>query len=214
MCRAPRFDCSAERKKEKDLKLIYVRAARSRGYLTLGISDGGENKTAFTVSEEDYSSLGTPLVGTLFDGGAMEVIRESDLRYRAALYALRILSYGDNTKKKLYTKLLSRGIRADIAREVVYEMVARGYIDEQRQLMHLIERAANEALIGPQKIKAKLLSQGFSSSDIEDAIANLTSSGDVDFSRSAELLIEKKLTRGATEEEKKKLLYKNGYGIC
>ena len=196
------------------VKLIYVRAARSRGYITIGISDGEDNKTAYTVSEADYASIGMPLVGAELDGGALEVIMESDGRYRATLYALRILSYGDNTAKKLYTKLISRGIAKDIASEVVEEMMSRGYIDERRQLSRLIEKEANVSLSGPMKIRAKLISAGFSSSDIEDVTDTLLREGVIDFSRSAELLIEKKLTRGATDEEKKKLLYKNGYGIC
>ena len=196
------------------VKLIYVRAARSRGYITLGISDGEDNKTAYTVSEADYASIGMPLVGAELDGGALEVISESDGRYRATLYALRILSYGDNTAKKLYTKLISRGIAKDIASEVVEEMMSRGYIDERRQLSRLIEKEANVSLSGPMKIRAKLISAGFSSSDIDDVTDTLLREGVIDFSRSAELLIEKKLTRGATDEEKKKLLYKNGYGIC
>ena len=42
----------------------------------------------------------------------------------------------------------------------------------------------------------------------------LAEGGEVDFERSAVLLVAKKLTRGATDEEKKALLYKNGYDIC
>lgn len=111
-------------------------------------------------------------------------------------------------------KLISRGIGSGVAAEVAREMVCRGYINEERQLDRLIITEASRNLSGPRKIRAKLLTKGFTGEDIDAAIDRLTDSGEIDFKRSAELLIEKKLTRGATSEEIKQLLYKNGYNIC
>ena len=196
------------------MKLIYVRAARSRGYLTLGLSDGTENKYAYTLAESDYAEIGSPLSGATLDSGALEVIRECDERYRATLTALRILAYGDNSQRNLYNKLTSRGISKEIASATVSDMLSQGYMDEARQIRRLIISEANQALTGPRKIMAKLRAKGYSGSAISSVMDELVSSGEIDFSRSAEKLIAKKLTRGATDEEKKKLLYKNGYGIC
>ena len=67
------------------MKLIYVRAARSRGYLTLGFADGEGNKYSYTVSEADYAEIGSPLSGALIESGALEFVRTSDERYRASL---------------------------------------------------------------------------------------------------------------------------------
>ena len=83
-----------------------------------------------------------------------------------------------------------------------------------RQLTSLVLREANTSLCGPRKIRAKLLSRGYRGEDITSVIDSLLRSGEIDFERSAELLLEKKLTRGATEDEKKAILYKNGYNIC
>ena len=116
------------------MKLIYVRAARSRGYITLGISDGTENKYAYTLSEIDYAEIGSPLSGATLDSGALEVIRECDERYRATLTALRILAYGDNSQRNLYNKLTSRGISKEIASATVSDMLSQGYMDEARQM--------------------------------------------------------------------------------
>ena len=194
------------------MRVVYVRPGRSRGYLTVGLSDG-EEKHSFTVSEYDYLEAGSPRPGDAADGDTVSALKHSDEVYRANLYALRILSYADNNERTLVRKLISRGISPTLATEVAHEMVRRGYINEQSQLERLVLSEANCNLSGPVKIKAKLLSKGFAGSDIDGVMDRLCDTGEIDFERSGRLLIEKKLTRGATDEEIKKLLYKNGYNI-
>lgn len=189
-----------------------VRAGKSQGYLTVVITDGEERKT-FTVSERDYLEAGSPRPGDYLDGDMLAALSHSDENYRARLHALRILSYADNNERTLVRKLVSRGISHSLATEVAHEMVGRGYIDEERQLERLIITEANRNLIGPHRIKAKLTAKGYRGSDIDGIIEQLCDSGEIDFDRSRRLLIEKKLTRGATDEEIKKLLYKNGYSV-
>ena len=189
-----------------------VRAGKSQGYLTVVVTDGEERKT-FTVSERDYLESGSPRPGDYLDGDMLAALSHSDEVYRARLHALRILSYADNNERTLVRKLVSRGISHSLATEVAHEMVGRGYIDEERQLERLIITEANRNLIGPHRIKAKLTAKGYRGSDIDGIIEQLCDSGEIDFDRSRRLLIEKKLTRGATDDEIKKLLYKNGYSV-
>ncbi len=189
-----------------------VRAGKSQGYLTVVVTDGEERKT-FTVSERDYLEAGSPRPGDYLDGDMLAALSHSDEVYRARLHALRILSYADNNERTLVRKLVSRGISHSLATEVAHEMVGRGYIDEQRQLERLIITEANRNLIGPHRIKAKLTAKGYRGSDIDGIIEQLCDSGEIDFDRSRRLLIEKKLARGATDDEIKKLLYKNGYSV-
>jgi SOS response regulatory protein OraA/RecX len=92
-------------------------------------------------------------------------------------------------------------------------MVAYGYIDERDQLKRLILAEANDKLQGPNKIFAKLTSKGYESSDIRDVMQSLVEAGEINFKSNAYSLIEKKLPSGATSDEKKTLLYKNGYKI-
>ena len=192
------------------MKLIYIKPSRSRGYLILGFTDG-ENKYSYTVTEEDYAELGSPLAGFLPGESMLADIKRSDERYRANLLALRILSYGDNSKRNLYAKLKARSFSSEVCEDVVCEMVRLGYINEENQLLRLVEREVNTSLSGPRKIRAKLAAKGFSRADIDSAIDSLLLSGGIDFEASKALLIEKKLTRDATSEEKKALLYKYGY---
>ena len=195
------------------MKVIFIREARSRGYIRVGISDG-EEKYDLTVSESDYREAGSPLCKDDVDRDTLLLLLDSDMRYRAGLYALRILSYADNNEKTLLRKLISRGIRADIAALVARDMVSRGYINEKRQLSLIITEEVNRKLTGPHKLRPKLISKGYSAADIDSEITMLLSSNEIDFERSKHLLIEKKLPTDATEEEIKKLLYKNGYDIC
>ena len=47
-----------------------------------------------------------------------------------------------------------------------------------------------------------------------EALSALEESGEIDFSRNARLLLEKKLSDECDEEEAKKILFKNGFKIC
>ena len=195
------------------MKVANVRPGKSKGYITVVISSDGDRQS-FNISECDYAEAGSPRPSDTVDSDMLSVLRRSDEEYRARLYALRILSYADNNERTLVRKLVSRGISSSLAAEVAREMVSRGYIDERRQLERLILAEANRNLTGPRKIRLKLAAKGYSPEDIDVTIERLSESGEIDFERSSELLIEKKLTRGATDEEIKKLLYKNGYSIC
>ena len=127
------------------MKVIYIRDSRSRGYLRIGLSDG-EKKLEYTVSEKQYSELGSPLTGDEYSD--VEALCECDMRYRAKLYALRILSFGDNSELALKRKLIARSVSPKIAAQTAAEMVGLGYVDEHRQLERLIENEVNQRLVG------------------------------------------------------------------
>ena len=84
-----------------------------------------------------------------------------------------------------------------------------GLLDDNRQVKIRVEALWRSQLAGPRKIMAKLVSEGYSSSDVRAAIEELKSEETIDFSLSKRLLLEKK--RPESYEEKQKLLYKYGY---
>lgn len=190
------------------MKVIYIRDSRSKGYLRIGLSDG-DGKAEYTVSESEYRELGSLLVGD--DVSDVESLKRCDMKYRASLYALRILSYGDNNVASLKRKLISRSISPDIAVEICEQMVGLGYINERAQLEKLIENEANQKLCGRRKIFQKLLAKGYKKKEIEQVLDDLISHGIVDFEQTSKRLIKKKFPCGASEEEIHALLYKNGY---
>ena len=192
------------------MKLSFVKASRSKGYLVLGLIDSGE-KHIYTVSESAYSEIGSPYPPCEIDGGMLESICFADECYRAKSIALRLLSYADNNERSLITKLVSRGIGREVARDTVDEMIKLGYVNEKRQLERLILKEANGSLAGPKKLIPKLMAKGYSRADIDSVIDMLCEAGEIDFQKNKEELIAKKVTRGATEEEISAILYKNGY---
>ena len=193
------------------MKIIYIRAAKSRGYIRIGIQVS-EEKRDLTVSEDDYRAVGSPLISDFVSDEMLSVLTSSDMRYRARLFALRMLAYADNNQKNLCRKLIAKGIDRDIAESVSAEMVGLGYIDEARQLDRIIRDEVAHRLTGPKKLFPKLMAKGYSRADIEASVDRLTADGVIDFESSKQALFDKHSPKD--EIERKKLLYKNGYDVC
>ena len=141
----------------------------------------------------------------------MELVRAEDEYVRCKKRALYLLSIANNNERALVTKLRAKGFSYEVASEVCREMVSLGYVNEDEQLERLIEKEANERLLGARKITAKLASKGYSITKIKAAIQRLISRGEVDFSVNARTLIGRKLPSDASEEEKLCLLEKYGF---
>ena len=188
--------------------VISVKASRDGKTVKLEVKVGSE-KRILTVSEGTYREIGCPLSGDLIDADTLLAIEAESRRRGAMEKASRVLAYADNNKKSLYRKLLQAGYSKEESLCAVEECVARGFIDEERQLLRLIEKLANADGQGPYKILARLAAKGYAPRDISAAMTQLTNTGAVDFSRNARLLLERLQPEGAAE--KQKILYKYGY---
>ncbi len=191
--------------------LEYIRISKDKKLLLLGIAE--EERSRYTVGERFYLSIGSPRARDIISDSDLDLIKKEDERVRATRKALSLLSFADNNEKGLALKLIRSGFCRELAEGVAREMVNLGYIDESRQLRRLVLREANINLSGYSKFLPKLISKGFSAEDIREATRALVDEGEIDFKENAKRLIEKKLGSGATAEEKKKILYKNGYKI-
>ena len=189
-----------------------IKDARSKGYLRLVIEDG--ERYDLTVSEKEYREAGSPLIGDNLTRESFDTLYSADMRYRAKITALNMLSYGDNSEKNLKRKLLAKGLRRDVVEEVTQEMTSRGYINTERQITKLVLNEVGLHHSGPMKIIPKLVAKGYSKSDVTRIISRLEKSGEIDFEEAKTRLLESKLGEGADEAEKKKILYKNGYYVC
>lgn len=181
-----------------------------RGYLRLGVSDG-DKKYTFTISQKEYREIGEVRPRDEISAEIFEFLTHSDMRYKARLRALRILSYGDNSERMLKRKLFAAGVSRDIIDEVTEEMLSLGYVNAERQIARLVINEVTLHSYGPRKIIPKLISKGYDKSTVDRVISSLIQSGEVDFHSSREKLLLTKLPEDATEEEKNKLLYKYGY---
>ena len=192
------------------MTVIYVKPSGTNGYVRLGIDCDGE-KYDFSVSDTDYCNAGSPPSQSSITEEVFELFSLSDMRYRARLKALRILSYGDNSERMLKVKLSRLGINRKIVEDTVLEMVSLGYINTERQLERQIVSLVNIHKLGPGRIVPRLISRGYSRSDIETVLDSLVMQGKIDFDSAKDELITKKLPPDADGEQVKKLLYKNGY---
>lgn len=193
------------------LTVIYVREGRSKGYLCIGAEENGE-RYSFTVREAEYREAGSPLVRDNLTREAFYTLQYADKRYNAKLKALRILSYGDNSKLMLARKLLSAGFSKEITDETVSECVRLGYINSKRQLQKLITGEVNIKNHGMAKIIPKLISKGYRRSEIESVADMLCGAGEINFEEAKARIISR-LPCGAGDEEIKKALYKNGHTV-
>ncbi len=189
-------------------RVLYVKESRVRGYVSVGITtDGGS--VFYTVGKITYSEIGSPSRGTVLDDAVLSVLREEDEAFRAVRRALSILSYGDNSKRALEAKLMRAGFSHSSVELAIRECEGHGYINEDAQLERKIEVLANEKLMGPHYIRAKLARAGYSVGNINSALSRMTDNGDVDFGASFDKLLQKKEI--ADDEGKRALAYKYGY---
>ena len=161
------------------------------------------------MSEREYADAGSPLVSDDLTRDTVSSLKLADMRYTARMKALRILEYGDNSERMLIIKLNRAGISRAIAEEISREMVMRGFINDRRQLERLILNEV-KMLRGPMKFIPKLISKGYSKSDIEIVIDTLTENGEMDIDAARQELLLK--AGDLSFEEQAKLLYKNGFG--
>ena len=86
----------------------------------------GNEKRKYTVNEGTYRNIGCPLSGEEIDEDMMLTVSEEDGRRRALEKALKILAYADNSKQRLYSKLVTHGFSRDISKSTVEECVRLG----------------------------------------------------------------------------------------
>lgn len=190
-----------------------ILSVRTKGKTTLLVELTvllGAEKLKYAVSEGTYRKIGCPLSDEIIDGDSLDILSREDEERRALIKALAILSYADNSRKKLFSKLVNHGFSREISKSTVEECVRLGYINEEAQLERFILKYYEE-LLGPKKIMAKLASRNYSPASISAAVRALETQGKIDFIQSKRRLVETKLPPDASYEERRKLLYKYGY---
>ena len=192
--------------------LLFIREAKEKNILLLGVSEEGDS-ARYKVSRILYQEIGAPLRGEALSEEMLELIKKEDLSVRARIKALSLLSYSDKSERMLKDKLSQSGFPKEIAEEVSREMVSLGYIDENRQLERIILNEANIKLKGPVRIIQDVRAKGYSSDSVRGVLSALIKSGEIDLKANAKKLLEKKHATELTIDEKKTILYKNGYKI-
>ena len=190
--------------------IVYIKTGVTKGRVIIGIDADGETK-ACSITETTYVAIGAPTRYAELSDRDTDTLMTEDERYRAMKRAVSILAASDKSAYTVRTKLYQAGFSKESIDDAVGECVARGYIDEHRQLRRLIAKEANEALRGKYYIKRKLASKGYRGADIDRICAELVDDGEIDFKLNFERLAEKKGAQ--SDEERRALLYKFGYRV-
>ena len=131
-------------------------------------------------------------------------------RDRACKFALSSLSHSDSSKKALYNKLILKGFSKEDAAFAIEYVTSYGYVDEKRQIERIATDLCERQNIGKKKIFARLLSKGYRQSDVSEVISSLVRDGRINFELARARLLQK-YPSDITEEQRKKILFKNGY---
>ena len=186
-----------------------IKSVREKGGRVILCFSEESEYSRLSVSAPLYSGIGSPRAGSEISEGDIDRLVREDTEWRVVQKSLSLLASSDKNKVELRRKLYECGFDREAVEMAVEYCVNLGYIDEVRQLSILVEREANRALRGRYYIKRKLLSKGYSSSDIDRVTDRLVEEGEVDFVLNFDLLCEKNGARDATS--RKILAYKYGY---
>ena len=166
---------------------------------------------ALTISVDDFIALSLKL-GPI-SPECLDALTVAADRYGACRAAVRMLSAGACSQKKLVGKLRAKGFSPEHADFAASFAAARGYIDERAQIESYLRLYIENKNYGPRKILPALLSRGYSQSEISDCLLAYT---EADFAHAkARFLLQKfKKETPDTAEEAAKMraaLYKQGF---
>ena len=103
-----------------------------------------------------------PSVGDFLGADTFEALEFAEACSNAAVKAVSLLAFGDNTAKKLSEKLRQKGFSRDAAAEAVRFCVEKRYIDEEDQLKRLMELLCEKKKYGLRRIRQEVWQKGFS----------------------------------------------------
>ncbi len=137
------------------------------------IGNIGANVLPYALTKESYDTL-------CYDASIWDAVKKG----------IDLLSYGDNTRSQLITKLRQRGFDRYISEDAVEYICSLGYIDERRMLENAVERLANVKLYGKSRIKSELYKKGISKDILSEYLSDMLC--EIDFEENLKKLIRNK----------------------
>ena len=144
-------------------------AENSRGkfLITVKLSTGQHEEVRTVVVfryflKNDIFHGEPPAVGEFLCAEKFEALEFAEACSGAAVKAVSLLAFGDNTAKKLTDKLRQKGFSKEAAAEAVRFCVEKRYINEEDQLQRLMEQLCDRKKYGLRRIRQEVWQKGFS----------------------------------------------------
>ena len=142
--------------------------ARGRFLITVKLSGAADREEVRTFTVFRYFlknpvfSGVLPSVGDFLSAERYEALEFAEQCSEAAVRAVSLLAFGDNTARGLRDKLRRKGISRDAADEAVRFCVEKRYINEQEHLRRLMEQMCDKKKYGLRRIRQEVYQKGFS----------------------------------------------------
>lgn len=181
------------------------------------ISDGEfSEERMLVISAEAYFEQEKLSAGLMISREIYEELEEAAKLYSAISRGMYLLTFGDNNRAQLVSKLMERGHSKAHSERAAESLVKKGYIDEREQLRLLIMRLAGEKLYGRRRILAELYNKRYDRALVHEIYAECEEK--IDFEENKRKLLERKYgTRNPRPENRadyekiKAFLYRYGY---
>lgn len=121
-----------------------------------------------------------PKVGDFLGAEKYEALEFAENCSNAAIKAVSLLAFGDNTAKKLTDKLRQKGFSREAAAEAVLFCVEKHYINEEDQLRRLMELLCEKKKYGLRRIRQEVYQKGFSEDVVKRVFEETASELDFD----------------------------------
>ena len=186
--------------------------------LTVRMASGGHEQTEkLTVASKmlfEIGNIGVDVLPYALTKESYDTLCYDASIWEAVKKGIDLLSYGDNTKSQLVTKLRQRGFDKYISEDAVEYIYSLGYIDERRMLENAVERLANVKLYGRSRIRSELYKKGISRDVLSEYLSDMLD--EIDFEENLKKLIRNKCDYSRLSEPKYReslyaAMYRYGY---
>ena len=166
-----------------------------------------DGEQVLTLSEDAIVECSLK-VGDILDTNRLCEIEEKLELVRTRAKAYNLLSYGDMSKKTLFTKLSRSGYGEDAINKCICILEEQGYLDDERYANRLCAYLASTKLFGKRRILLELIQKG-----IDRQLAELvTEEQDADYYQNLLTLISKeRITDEKSITRLKNKLVRYGY---
>jgi regulatory protein len=136
-------------------------------------------------------------VGQEVELAELQALARAEERRAARDAALRLLGFRDRSERELERLLLRKGFEAEVVSEVVSDLAAREFVDDERFARGWVAAKTAGRPIGPDRLAAELRARGVERETVEEAVAQISPENE----RELALRAAKRLVGGLRNEE-------------